>query len=118
MLVCLFRINLIKNKWLKNSGFVVSELVVGSGEQDNKINILQILEIAKHLKEPNDTNVEDKCLSLFESWMTKSKLSLAYYMFANKDVFYSKEFMIKVSMTSLLQQGDIQPTEFKFLKKK
>ena len=76
------------------------------------------MEIAKHLKEPNDTNVEDKCLSLFESWMTKSKLSLAYYMFANKDVFYSKEFMIKVSMTSLLWQSDIQPAKFKFLQKK
>ena len=97
---------------------MVSELVVGSGKQDNKINILQILEIAKHLKEPNDTNVEDKCLSLFESWMTKSKLSLAYYMFANKDVFYSKEFMIKVSITSFLQHSDIQSTELKILQKK
>ena len=108
----------IYSKWLKNSGFVVSELVLGSGQQYNKMNILQILEIAKHLKEPNDTNVEDKCLSLFESWMTKSKLSLAYYMFANKDVFYSKEFMIKVSITSLLKHSDIQATEFKFLTNK
>merc|ERR1712012_1472812 len=57
----------------------------------------EILEIAKNLKDPSDdSNIEDKCLSLFESWMTKSKLSLAYYMFANKDVFYSKDFMIKV----------------------
>ena len=54
------------------------------------------MEIAKLLKESNNANVENKCLSLFESWMTKSKLSLAYYMFANKDVFYSKDFMIKV----------------------
>jgi hypothetical protein len=43
--------------------------------------------------------LEDKCLNLFESWVgKKTKLSLAYLMYANRDQFHSNEFLTKVCL--------------------
>lgn len=52
----------------------------------------EVMQIVKLL----NSNQDDDCTTLIESWMSKSKLSLTYYLLANKDNFYSNEFLTKV----------------------
>ena len=58
-----------------------------------------IIELVSLLNAPESKENKvhlDKCISLFESWIGNSRLNIAYYMFANRNEFYSDEFLTKV----------------------
>ena len=80
-----------------------------------KVSKNEIVELWKLLsvKTPN-AEIEDKCLALFESWITgkSNKSSLAYVLLANKDVFYSDEFLTKVIKSSILVVRGVGVTVF------
>ena len=63
-------------------------------EHDANEEILELLSML--MSKENSPETAEKCLTLFESWVGRTKLNLAFYMFANRDVFHSVEFLSRI----------------------
>ena len=76
----------------ENLGEVKNELLMNNSNEE----IIELVSLLNSKSNENSQENAAKCLSLFESWVGKTKFNLAFYMFANRTIFHSEEFLTRL----------------------
>ena len=83
------------------------EAKISFHDEHNYEKIQELFESIQSNEKSHEENLE-----LFESWLTSSKLKMAFYLIANKNKFFSEEFSFKVIQSLSNDLMNFTPEEF------